>query len=110
MAAGQVLCKLLDGNIPKVFQSMPVFEVGRVAYKTLGREAGFPCVVVEVIDKSYVLVEGLKVRRRRANVRHLAPISEKLDIKKGAKQAAIAKAVKAAKLEDKFTTRIKLDL
>ncbi len=98
------------GNINEVFQTMPVFEVGRVAYKTLGREAGYPCVVVEVIDKSYVLVDGSKIRRRRANVRHLAPIPDKLDLKKGASSADVGKAIKAAKLEDKFTTRIKLDL
>ncbi|WP_371806175.1 50S ribosomal protein L14e [Candidatus Lokiarchaeum ossiferum] len=89
---------------------MPVFEVGRVAYKTLGREAGLACVIVEVIDKSYVLVDGIKVRRRRANVRHLAPTPEKIDIKKGAKTADVKKAVKAAKMEEKFSNRMKLDL
>ncbi|MHA1611108.1 MAG: 50S ribosomal protein L14e, partial [Promethearchaeota archaeon] len=66
--------------------------------------------IVEVIDQNFVLVEGLKVRRRRSNVRHLAPTPEKLDIKKGAKLEEIKKAVKAAKMEDKFSTRIKLDL
>ena len=89
---------------------MAVFEVGRVAVKTLGREAGYYCTVVEVIDQNFVLVEGLKVRRRRSNVRHLAPTPEKLDIEKGAKLEAIKKAVKAAKMEDKFLNRIKLDL
>ncbi|MHA1777537.1 MAG: 50S ribosomal protein L14e [Promethearchaeota archaeon] len=59
---------------------MAVFEVGRVAVKTLGREAGYYCTVVDVIDHSFVLVEGLKVRRRRCNVRHLAPTPEKLNI------------------------------
>ncbi|MHA1522399.1 MAG: 50S ribosomal protein L14e [Promethearchaeota archaeon] len=89
---------------------MAVFEVGRVAVKTLGREAGYYCTIVEVIDQNFVLVEGLKVRRRRSNVRHLAPTPEKLDIKKGAKLEEIKKAVKAAKMEDKFQNRIKLDL
>ena len=89
---------------------MPVFEVGRVAVKTLGREAGMHVVVVEVIDHSYVLIDGMRVRRRRANVRHLAPIPEKLDIKKGATTAAVKKAIKAADLEEKFSNRIKLDL
>lgn len=90
--------------------TMAVFEVGRVAVKTLGREAGYYCTVVEVIDHSFVLVEGLNVRRRRCNVRHLAPTPDKLDLKKGADLAAIKKAVKAAKLEEKFQNRIKLDL
>lgn len=89
---------------------MPVFEPGRVAVKTLGREAGHHCVVVEVIDHSYVLVDGIKVRRRRANIHHLAPTPDKLDVKKGAKHEDIVKLIKSAKLEDKFTSRIKLDL
>jgi large subunit ribosomal protein L14e len=89
---------------------MPVFDIGRVAVKTLGREAGMYCAVVEIIDHSYVLVEGLNVRRRRANVRHLAPTKDKLDIKKGASGEDIKKAVKKAKLTEKFEKRIKLDL
>lgn len=89
---------------------MPVFEVGRVAVKTLGREAGQHCVVVEIIDKSYVLVDGTKVRRRRSNVRHLAPTPTVLDLKKGADTKAVQKAIEAAGMEDKFSKRIKLDL
>ncbi|MHA1777910.1 MAG: 50S ribosomal protein L14e [Promethearchaeia archaeon] len=89
---------------------MAVFDVGRVAVKTLGREAGYYCTVVEVIDHSFVLVEGLKVRRRRCNVRHLAPTPEKLDIQKGASLDDIKKELKAKNLEEKFQTRIKLDL
>ena len=81
---------------------MPVFEVGRVAVKTLGREAGQHCVVVDVIDKSYVLVDGIRMRRRRCNVRHLAPTPKVLDIKKGAKTKDVEKAIKTAGMEDIF--------
>ena len=89
---------------------MPVFEVGRVAVKMLGREAGQHCVVVEVIDKSYVLIDGIKVRRRRANIRHLAPTPQKIEIKKGAKTDAVKKAIEKAGMKEKFEERIKLDL
>ncbi|MHA1719762.1 MAG: 50S ribosomal protein L14e [Promethearchaeota archaeon] len=89
---------------------MPVFEVGRIAVKTLGREAGLSCVIVDIIDQSYVLIDGLKIRRRRANVRHLAPTPEKLDIKKGAKSQDVRKAIEKANLTEKFEKRIKLDL
>jgi large subunit ribosomal protein L14e len=89
---------------------MPVFEVGRVAVKTLGREAGQHCVVVDIIDKSYVLIDGLKVRRRRCNVKHLAPIPEVLDIKKGAKSKKVKAAIEKSDLKEKFEKRIELDL
>ena len=89
---------------------MAVFEVGRIAVKTFGREAGFYCVVVEVMDKSYVLIDGTKIKRRRANIRHLAPTPDVLDIKKGASKEDIKKAVSKAKLAEKFDQKIKLDL
>lgn len=108
--SGGFLCKRIYGNIDGVFQNMPVFEIGRVTVKTLGREAGYSCVIVDVIDKSYVLIDGINVRRRRANVRHLAPTPDKLKIKKGASTKDVEKAINTAKLEEKFTTRIKLDL
>jgi len=89
---------------------MPVFEIGRVVVKTLGREAGLTCVIVDIVDRSYVLIDGLKIRRRRANVRHLAPTPEKIDIKKGAKSQDVRKAIEKANLTEKFENRIKLDL
>jgi large subunit ribosomal protein L14e len=89
---------------------MAVFEVGKIVVKTLGREAGFYCVVVEVIDKNFVLVDGLKIRRRRSNVAHLAATKDSLDIKKGASKEDIKKVIDKAKLTDKFTNRMKLDL
>ncbi|MBY9019463.1 MAG: 50S ribosomal protein L14e [Candidatus Lokiarchaeota archaeon] len=81
---------------------MSVYDIGRVCVKTTGREAGKYCVVVDIIDKNYVLIDGLNVRRRRANYNHLEPISETIDIKKGASHNSIEEAIKKAKLEKKL--------
>jgi large subunit ribosomal protein L14e len=58
-----------------------------------GREAGKRCVIVEVIDESFVLVTGPKavsgVKRRRANVKHLQPLEDLLQISKGASEEEI---------------------
>lgn len=89
---------------------MAVFDVGRIVVKTLGREAGLYCVVVEIIDKNFVLVDGLKIRRRRSNVAHLAATKDTLDLKKGASKEDIKKVIEKAKLTDKFNSRMKLDL
>lgn len=76
---------------------MPSIEVGRVCVKLNGREAGHKCVIVDVIDKNFVLVTGPKkisgVRRRRTNVKHIEPTEESLEIKKGASDDDIAKVV-----------------
>ncbi|MFX0076556.1 MAG: 50S ribosomal protein L14e [Candidatus Hermodarchaeota archaeon] len=81
---------------------MSVYDIGRICVKTTGREAGKYCVVVNIIDKNYILIDGLNVRRRRANYKHLEPIAESVDIKKGASHDDIEAAIKKAKLEKKF--------
>jgi large subunit ribosomal protein L14e len=68
-------------------------QVGRICVKTQGRETGKKCVIVDVIDESFVLVTGPKavsgVKRRRANVKHLQPLEELLQISKGASEEEI---------------------
>ena len=39
---------------------MPAIEVGRLCVKQLGRENGKKCVIIDVMDKSFVLVTGPK--------------------------------------------------
>lgn len=68
----------------------------------MGREAGYYCVIVDIIDKNYLLVDGLKVRRRRVNYRHIEPIADIVDIKKGASHEQVEAAIKKAKLEKKM--------
>lgn len=71
-------------------------EKGQVCVKLAGRDAGNKCVIVEVIDKNFVTVDG-GVRRKRCNIDHLYPINLKLDIKSGSHEE-IAAAFKAQNL------------
>lgn len=77
---------------------MPAIEVGRICVKTAGREAGKLCVVVDVIDKNFVLVTGPKevtgVKKRRANINHLKPTEKKIKIKRRATDEDVIKALK----------------
>lgn len=73
-------------------------EVGRVCVKLSGRENGKTCVVVEKVDKNFVVVESPLVRRRRCNIRHLEPLDATVDIKEGASGKEIEKALKKVKL------------
>ena len=84
---------------------MTAIEIGRICVKTYGREAGKKCIIVDVIDKNFVLVTGPKginkVKRRKANVNHIEPTQEKIEIKRGAADEEIIEALKSAgKLED----------
>ena len=85
--------------------NMPAIEVGRVCVKLTGREAGRKCVVVDVIDKNFVLVTGpfkvSGVKRRRVNVNHVEPTESKVDVKKGDDDEKITETLnKAGKLEE----------
>ncbi len=72
---------------------MSAFEVGRVCVKLRGREEGLECVVVDVIDRSYVVVAGPGVRRRRVNMRHLRPLDRTVDVGRGASEEEVAAAL-----------------
>jgi len=79
-----------------------MIEVGRICVKTVGREAGSRCVVVDILDESFALVTGPKsltgVRRRRANIKHLEATELKVDIKRGCSDEKAAEAVEKAGL------------
>jgi len=84
---------------------LPAIEVGRICVKILGREAGKKCVIVDIVDKNFVLITGPKtvsgIKRRRANISHIEPTSEKVEMKRGATDEEIAEALKTAgKLEE----------
>jgi large subunit ribosomal protein L14e len=76
---------------------MPAIEVGRVCLKIAGREAGGSCVIVDIVDKNFVVVTGPKtvsgVKRRRVNVNHIEPTRTKIDIKRGATDEEVSEAL-----------------
>jgi large subunit ribosomal protein L14e len=84
---------------------LAAMEVGRICVKIVGREAGKKCVVVDLVDKNFVLITGPRtvsgIKRRRANINHLEPIQEKIGINRGATDEEVTEALKAAdKLDD----------
>jgi len=69
-------------------------DVGRICVKLKGREAGSRCVIVDVVDRNYVIVTGplevTGVRRRRVNMSHLQPLDEVVEISRNASDEEIA--------------------
>ncbi|MGB8781155.1 MAG: 50S ribosomal protein L14e [Candidatus Bathyarchaeia archaeon] len=90
---------------------MPAIEVGRICVKVSGREAGRKCVIVDVVDKSFVLITGPKkvtgIRRRRANVNHVEPLQDRVEIKRGASDEEISEALKASDKLDMMAKEVK---
>lgn len=82
---------------------MSALNIGRICVKKAGREAGKKCVIVDVIDKSFVLVTGPKalsgVKRRRVNVRHLETLEDILKIARGDDDNKVMAAIEAEEMK-----------
>jgi len=90
---------------------MPAIEIGRICVKLVGREAGRKCVIVEIIDKSFVVISGPKtitgIKRRRTNINHIEPLQDKIDIKRGASDEEITEALKTAGKMEEIAQKVK---
>lgn len=91
---------------------MSLYDIGRVCIKTMGRETGSYCVIVDVMEGRFVVVTGPKhissVRRRKCNVRHLEPLETRIEVEKGADDKAVEKALTEAGLLEKFREKIRI--
>jgi large subunit ribosomal protein L14e len=90
---------------------MPAIEVGRICVKQVGRETGKKCVVIDVMDKSFVLVTGPKkitgIKRRRVNINHVMPLQDKIDVKRGASDDEVAQVLEATGKMQEMTQTVK---
>ena len=75
-----------------------MFEVGRICVKIAGRDAGKKCVVIDVVDDVYVMIDG-QTRRRKCNVVHLEPQDLVVKIKKNASNKDVASALNKEKID-----------
>ena len=83
-----------------------MLTVGRLCVKTAGRDAMEYCVIVEEIDKTYVLIDG-NVRRKKVNKAHLEPLKKTINIKKGADTKSILEEFEKAGIEVKKSSESK---
>jgi len=70
-----------------------MFDIGRVCMKIAGRDAGMKCIVVDVIDEHYVMIDG-QTRRRKCNIKHLEPLAQIVQITKNAPAPEVVRALK----------------
>ena len=81
-------------------------EVGRVIIVNYGPLVGKLAVIVDILTTTKVLVQGVKggIRRQELSLRRVTLTDYKIDIKRGAKQDEVYKALDDYKLEEKFKT------
>ena len=79
-----------------------MYEIGRLCVKIAGRDAGMKCLIIDVIDKNHVMIDG-QTRRRKCNVRHLEPLGEVLKVTKNAPKTEIVRIFKTLNIDIKKT-------
>ena len=57
-----------------------MIEIGRLCMKIAGRDAGRYCLIIEIIDKTYVLIDGA-TRRKKCNISHLELLGKVAKVK-----------------------------
>ncbi len=75
-----------------------MYEIGRLCVKIAGRDARKKCLIIEVLDDNYVLIDG-QTRRKKCNINHLEPLDKVLKIKKGASHKEVGDALKKEGVE-----------
>lgn len=77
-----------------------MISVGRLCIKIAGRDSNKKCVIVDMVDKNIVLIDG-QTRRKKCNISHLEPLKDSIKIKKGAPHSEIVKEFKKLNIEIK---------
>ncbi|MBW3003291.1 50S ribosomal protein L14e [Candidatus Woesearchaeota archaeon] len=76
--------------------------IGRLCVKIAGRDSGKRCVVVDVLDDNFVMIDG-ETRRRKCNIMHLEPLEQTVEIQKGASHDDVVKAFERLGLKARVT-------
>jgi large subunit ribosomal protein L14e len=86
-----------------------MFDVGRICVKTAGRETGKFCVIVDVLEKGFVMVTGPRavtnVKRRKCNIDHLEPTPQVIKLGKNASDDDVISAYKKDGMFEKFQVK-----
>ncbi len=70
-----------------------MYEIGRLCVKLAGRDARKKCVIIDVLDNNYVMIDG-QTRRRKCNINHLEPLDKVIKIKKNATHSEVKTILK----------------
>jgi len=86
---------------------------GRICVKIKGRDAGRKCIIIDIVDKNFVIVTGPKsltgVRRRKVNVDHLLFLPHIVKISKNASDEEIIKRLEEENLINFMKEGVKID-
>ena len=79
-----------------------MIEIGRLCVKIAGRDAGKKCVIIDILNDKYVLIDG-ETRRRKCNVLHIESLNQVIKIGKNASHEDVSNALKELGIEARQT-------
>ena len=79
-----------------------MIEVGRLCLKIAGRDAGKKCVIIDVLDSKFILIDG-QTRRRKCNIAHIEPLDQVIKIRKNASHDLVVKSFQELKIKARTT-------
>ncbi|MDO8646967.1 MAG: 50S ribosomal protein L14e [Candidatus Diapherotrites archaeon] len=72
---------------------MALIEEGRICVLRTGRNAGQKVIVIQVDAKGQPTIEGITVKKKKCNARHLFPTASKVELRNASREE-ITKALK----------------
>jgi len=66
---------------------------GRVCIKIRGKEKNRPCIIVDTIDKNFVIIDGL-VKKRKCNIKHLNILDKMIKLERYDREEIIESLVR----------------
>jgi large subunit ribosomal protein L14e len=75
-----------------------MYEIGRLCVKIAGRDSRQKCLIIDVLEGNFVMIDG-QTRRRKCNIMHLEPLDQVLKIKKNASHSDVVDALKKEGIE-----------
>ena len=79
-----------------------MIEIGRLCIKIAGRDAGKKCIIIDILDDKYVLIDG-ETRKRKCNILHIEPLTQVIKIEKNASHSDVSKALDELGLKARIT-------
>ena len=77
-------------------------KIGQLCYKIAGRESKKLCIIVDILDNTYVMIDG-QVKRRKCNIKHLELLNKFIDIKKDESKERIISLLEKEGVKVKLT-------
>lgn len=81
-------------------------KIGQLCVKIAGRDSGKECLIVDKLEGSFVMIDGL-TRRKKCNIKHLEILPKEAKLEKKASHEEVMTALRSLGIKEKEKKRVK---